>query len=54
MAVGLENLRKWLIKYRETHAGAEPELTMTERARLKKLECENQDLRAAHAQSASP
>ena len=44
--VGPETLRNWLIKYREANGGTETELTVTERARLKELERENQDLRA--------
>ncbi len=47
--VGPETLRKWLIKYREANGGMEPELTLTERARLKELERENADLRAETA-----
>jgi len=47
--VGTETLRNWLIKYREAHGGTETELTAPERARLKELERENQDLRAETA-----
>ena len=47
--VGPETLRNWLIKYREAHGGAETELTVTERARLKELERENQELRVETA-----
>lgn len=47
--VGAETLRNWLVKYREAHGGTEAELTLTERARLKELERENQDLRAETA-----
>ena len=47
--VGTETLRNWLIKYREAHGGTETELTAPERARLKELERENQDLRAQTA-----
>lgn len=47
--VGPETLRRWLLKYRDTHGGAESELTVSERARLKELERENQDLRAETA-----
>lgn len=47
--VGPETLRNWLIKYRDTHGGTETELTVTERARLKELERENQELRAETA-----
>lgn len=47
--VGAETLRKWLIKYREDHGATEEELTVSERARLQKLERENQELRAETA-----
>ena len=47
--VGSETLRNWLIKYRDAHGGTETELTVTERARLKELERENQELRAETA-----
>ncbi|WP_286216080.1 IS3 family transposase [Demequina sediminis] len=47
--VGPETLRNWLVKYRDTHGGAETELTVSERARLKELERENQELRAETA-----
>jgi transposase len=48
--VGPETLRNWLIKYRAANGGtAEAELTVSERARLKELERENQDLRAETA-----
>lgn len=47
--VGAETLRRWLIKYRETYDVGEAELTLTERARLRELERENQDLRAEAA-----
>lgn len=49
--VGAETLRNWLKKYRETHGGAEaePELNVSERARLKELERENQELKAEAA-----
>lgn len=47
--VGPETLRNWLVKYREANGGTETELTVTERARLKALERENQDLRAETA-----
>ena len=47
--VGPETLRNWLIKYRDAHGGTETELTVTERARLKELERENQELRAETA-----
>ena len=47
--VGPETLRNWLIRYREAHGGTEIELTVTERARLKELERENQEPRAETA-----
>lgn len=47
--VGAETLRNWLKKYREAHGGTEEELTVSERARLKELERENQELRAETA-----
>ena len=47
--VGPETLRNWLVKYRQTHAGTEAELTLSERARLKELEREVQELRAETA-----
>ena len=47
--VGPETLRNWLIKYRNANGGTEEDLTVTERARLKELERENQDLRAETA-----
>ena len=47
--VGPETLRNWLVKYREANGATETELTATERARLKALERENQDVRAETA-----
>jgi transposase len=44
--VGPEALRNCLTKHREANGGAEAELTLPERARLKELERENQDLKA--------
>lgn len=41
--------RNWLIKYRAAHGGGEAELSVDERACLKELERENQDLRAETA-----
>ena len=35
----------WVRKYRETHAGDEPALVLSERARLRELERENRELR---------
>lgn len=40
-----QTLRNWVNKYRETHADAEPPLTISERARLRELEKENRELR---------
>ena len=39
----------WLVKYREANGGTETDLTVPERARLKELERENQELRAETA-----
>ena len=49
--VGAETLRSWLKKYKEAHGGAAtvPELNVSERARLKELERENQELKAEAA-----
>lgn len=47
--VGPETLRRWVLKYRESQGGTETELTVSERARLKELERENQELRAEAA-----
>ena len=47
--VGQETLRNWLNKYREAHGGTDSELSVPERARLKQLERENQELRAETA-----
>ena len=47
--VGTETVRNWLIKYRNANGGTDEELTLTERARLKELERENQELRAETA-----
>ncbi len=47
--VGPETLRTWLIKYREANGATETELTVSERARLKELERENQELKAETA-----
>lgn len=44
--VGPESLRRWLIKYRETHNSPDAAATGTELSRLKELEKENQELRA--------
>jgi transposase len=47
--VGAESLRNWLGKYREENGGTEADLTVSERARLKELEREVQELRAETA-----
>lgn len=47
--VGPETLRNWLVKYRAAHGGTEVDLTVPERARLKELEREVQELRAETA-----
>ena len=44
--VGPETVRNWLIKHRGGNGGSETELTLPERARLKVLERENQELKA--------
>ena len=44
--IGTETLRHWLIKYRDANGGTETELTIPERARLKELEREVQELKA--------
>jgi transposase len=38
-------LGSWVTKYRADHAGEEPPLSITERARLRELEKENRELR---------
>lgn len=40
-----QTLSNWVAAYRKEHAGEEPELTLSERARLKQLERENRELR---------
>lgn len=47
--VGPETLRNWLVKYRAANGGTDEDLTVSERARLKELERENQELRAETA-----
>jgi transposase len=44
--IGTETLRNWLIKCRDANGGTETELTIPERARLKELEREVQELKA--------
>lgn len=41
-----QTLRNWVNAYKKDHPDAEPELTISERARLKQLEAENRDLKA--------
>jgi transposase-like protein len=43
--VNAGTLGNWVNKYREAHAGEEPPLEISERARLKELEAENRELR---------
>jgi transposase-like protein len=38
-------LGNWVKQYRQAHAGEEPALTVSERARLRELEKENRELR---------
>lgn len=45
--VGAETLRRWVVKYRESHESSS--LDVADRARLKELERENQELRAETA-----
>ena len=40
-----QTLGNWVKAYRELHAGEEPELSVTERARIKELEREVRELR---------
>lgn len=40
-----QTLGNWVAAYRAQHAEDEPELTLSERARLKELERENRELR---------
>jgi transposase-like protein len=40
-----QTLGNWVAAYRREHAGEEPELSVTERARLKELERQNRELR---------
>lgn len=45
LGVSEQNLRNWVNVYRRTHADDEPELTVSERARLRELEKEVRELR---------
>ena len=47
--VGPETLRNWLHTYREAHSGADSELSVSKRTRVKQLERENQKLQAETA-----
>jgi len=40
-----QTLGNWVKAYREAHAGDEPELSVSERARLRELERENRELK---------
>lgn len=40
-----QTLRNWVAAYRKVHAGEEPPLTISERARLRELEKELRELR---------
>jgi len=45
IGVNQQTLRNWVGEYRKNHAGDEPPLTLSERARLRELEKEVRDLR---------
>jgi transposase-like protein len=45
LGVSETSLGNWVRAYREEHAGDEPPLQVSERARLRELERENQELR---------
>ena len=45
LGVNEGTLGNWVARYRREHAGDEPPLEVTERARLRDLEKENRDLR---------
>jgi len=45
IGVNQQTLRNWVGEYRKNHAGDEPPLTLSERARLRELEQEVRDLR---------
>lgn len=44
LGVGETTLGNWVKAYREKHAGDEPQLEMSERARLRELERKNREL----------
>ena len=45
IGVNEQTLRNWVNSYRQAHAGEEPPLTISERARLRELEKENRELK---------
>ena len=45
VGVNEQTLRNWVNAYRQAHAGEEPSLTISERARLRELEKENRELK---------
>jgi transposase len=45
IGVNEQTLRNWVNEYRKNHAGDEPPLTLSERARLRELEKEVRELR---------
>jgi transposase len=45
IGVNEQTLRNWVNEYRASHAGDEPPLTISERARLRELEKEVRELR---------
>jgi transposase len=45
IGVNEQTLRNWVNTYRQAHAGEEPPLTISERARLRELEKENRNLK---------
>ena len=45
ISVNEQTLRNWVAAYRRAHAGEEPALTISERARLRELEAEVRELR---------
>ncbi len=45
LGVNESSLGNWVREYREKHAGEEPPLQLSERARLRELERENHDLK---------
>ena len=49
IGVSETTLGNWVRSYRERHAGDEPELELSERARLRELERRNRDLEMENA-----